>query len=254
HARIDAQPYASGGRIGGRHGETYCPFHDALKDRRRGGVRRHDGMRQARVTLPLTEIRDLRGEQQPHAGQEAERPGQLVVVVEVPAGAERVVQRYLQAVFVPVGEVRDACVGDAPRRGCAVDGALYARCERVAHRLRVGRAAAVDLDVVEHQLTEYAHPGTVLEVDPDERIHVAAVVPLLQDAEGECVQVPRLERPVAAREDGALPQRDAPPAGDEEQAVLHHEAMHHAADRVAIVQLCRDGLEVQAGTSDRHGE
>src|SRR2546426_9227812 len=47
----------------------------------------------------------------------------------------------------------------------------------------------------------------------------------------------RSERPVPAREHGALPQRDAPATPHEPQPVLHHEAVHHNAVRVAIIEL-----------------
>src|SRR5207245_981113 len=130
---------------------------------------RHQRVREAWVALALAQQRQLRLEQQSGTGEQPDLERRLVVVGEVPAGAEQVVQRNLEVVLIPVGEVRDLRVeqrpcGGGPHAPLRTDG------ERVARRLQVGRDSARYLDVVQHELGEHGSRSPSLEVETEKAV------------------------------------------------------------------------------------
>src|SRR6266705_134324 len=78
---------------------------DALKDGRRRRVCRDRRVRLPRVALALAQQRELGRHEEARAGQQRHLQGRLVIVAEVPPGAEKMIERHLEAVLVAVGQV-----------------------------------------------------------------------------------------------------------------------------------------------------
>src|SRR5438045_1318847 len=135
-------------------GEAQRALHHAIEQRRGRGISRYGRVWQAGVALTLAQQRDLGIEQQAGPGQDGQLHGDLIVVVVVPSGAEKMIQGDLETVLVPVHEVTDLRVVREPRRGARDDAAFRTDGEAIAGGFLVLGRAARDLDVVEHELPE----------------------------------------------------------------------------------------------------
>src|SRR2546425_6218494 len=167
--------------------------------------------RQPWVAFALAQQRELRLDQQRGARQHAQLERRLVVVVEVPAGAEKMIERHLQVVLVAICQVRDPRVEQAPG-GAGPRPPFGPERERVAARLLVEGGLAVNLNVVQHELSKQCYVAAALEVQAEEAVYVRTGVQLLQVPNVQDIQVPRLELAVGARQDRCVPQRERPAA------------------------------------------
>src|SRR2546426_7129444 len=112
-AKLAARRVAAGQRRAQR------ALHHALKDGGRRGARRFGWGLEPWVALALPQEGQLRGHEQTGVGEQGHLQRRLVVVVEVAAGAEEMIQRHLEVVLVAVGEIGDPRVEQDPgeRRG-----------------------------------------------------------------------------------------------------------------------------------------
>ena len=120
-----------------RERQAQRALHDALEDGLRGRIVGYRGMRQPGVALALADQRQLGLEQQTRKWQETDPQGRLVVVGEIPPDAEQMIERYLEVVFVPIREIRDAGAEQRPRERRRPDLTFRSDGQSVARRLLI---------------------------------------------------------------------------------------------------------------------
>src|SRR3989449_5593977 len=171
---------------------TLFRSHHALEERRRGAVRRDRRIGQAKVALPLTQQRHLRGHEQLWYGEDRRAQRRLIVVAEVSPQSYGAPLDRLRRIGRAIGQIRDPGIirGPAGAARCTL------RTERkpVRRRLAVFLRASVDLEVVDEQLTEQRQGREpYLEVRAEQAVHLHVLVVLHQQAKVEHVGEPRLE-------------------------------------------------------------
>ena len=256
HPSVERYPEPLVRGIVARERQPHRALHDALEDGLRGRIVGYRGMRQPGVALALADQRQLGLEQQTRKWQETDPQGRLVVVGEIPPDAEQMIERYLEVVFVPIREIRDAGVEQHPRQGRGPKTSFGADSQPVARGLLVLRGRAVDLDVVEQELAKHGRGAVALEVQPQKVVGARVGVELLDIADIENVQIPRLEVAVPARDHCSLPHCKRPASvRPQPHAMLHHVAMHRSARRVGVVvELGGDRLQLKPGCAERQRE
>src|SRR5438105_848899 len=204
HAAVARQhPAAVGGAAGDR--EPQRARHRSGEQRRRRGVLRHGRIREPEIGLALAQQRDFGLEQYAGPRDHAAAQRQLIVAGEITSQPDPAPHDGLGGVGCAIGEIRDLRVERRP--AVTRDPALRAEREAVGRRLFVAGAAAIDLDVVDHERAEQLRAlDARRDVETDEIVRHRVLVVLLQQAEREDVGEPRLELAITAGDDRPFPQ------------------------------------------------